>query len=312
MSTAVCTLFEGDYHYGVGALVNSLYQHGFRGTVWAGYRGNLPPWAIPLQQQKDGIEFEVAAGLKIRFEQIVTEVHFSNYKPAFIQHVWNAAGAGIDGIFYFDPDIVVRCHWGFFREWIRYGVALCEDVNSPIPETHPIRVGWRRFFSAAGITMTPRTHLYINAGFIGVAARDIEFISKWHELLSLVSKKIGDLREYDFPEKDRTDLFYRPDQDALNAAIEAVSIPVSLVGQEGMSFKPGGYIMVHAIGSSKPWTRSILADALKAMPPNDSDRAFLQASAAPITLYSPLRRQLNELSLTLASAIGRFWRRAGL
>ena len=33
--TAICTLFEGDYHLGLAAILNSLVRAGYAGTVWA-------------------------------------------------------------------------------------------------------------------------------------------------------------------------------------------------------------------------------------------------------------------------------------
>lgn len=44
MKTTLCTLFEGHYHFGVAALVNSLVAAGYEGTVWVGHRGPLPDW----------------------------------------------------------------------------------------------------------------------------------------------------------------------------------------------------------------------------------------------------------------------------
>ena len=42
MKTAMCPLFE-DYYCGASILAASLYQQGFRGDIWIGYRGTSPP-----------------------------------------------------------------------------------------------------------------------------------------------------------------------------------------------------------------------------------------------------------------------------
>jgi hypothetical protein len=64
MITAICTLFEGDYHYGVGVLVNSLYHQRFRGVVWAGYRGNLP-FQLYSRSQQFWKKFDICSGAVI-------------------------------------------------------------------------------------------------------------------------------------------------------------------------------------------------------------------------------------------------------
>src|SRR5579884_1111540 len=162
---AICTMFEGDYHFGLGALANSLYHGGYRGVLFAGFRGDLPPWA---KQNEDGY-LRIGEDFRIRFVRLATTVHFTNYKPDFMLSLWDSCCSSAEGLFYFDPDIVVRCRWTFFEEWISSGVALCVDVCGDMPDAHPIRNAWRRYYSQFGVQFRQKQNRYFNGGFIGVS-----------------------------------------------------------------------------------------------------------------------------------------------
>jgi len=124
MNSAVCTLFEGDYHYGVGALANSLYAQGYRGILYAGYRGELPPWAAGTGVRDQAAEFTAAQGLILRFIPLATKIHLTNFKPDFMLSLWRDHCPDAQSLFYFDPDITVIGRWTFFEEWVEAGVAL--------------------------------------------------------------------------------------------------------------------------------------------------------------------------------------------
>ncbi len=304
MSSAICTLFENHYHVGLAALVNSLYINGFRGAVWAGYRGPLPPWAKPICDNGKYAEFAAAPGCVLRFLKLSTEAHLTNYKPDFLLQLWDDHCAEADSLFYFDPDIVVKCRWSFFQDWADCGVCLCEDVNSPFLNSHPVREAWRRYYAPHGFSFPFHTDVYVNAGFIGLRERDRRFLHAWRMAQQLMAPAIGGLQNVFL--KDRTFLFHRTDQDALNVTVMTGTAEVSLIGREGMAFVPGGFTMAHAIGSPKPWEKSAIAEVLlRGRSPSAADRGFVQHMEQPIRLYSRLKTLWKRMDVKLAAGIGR-------
>lgn len=75
----VCTLFEGHYHLGVAALLNSMLNGGFSGHFWAGHRGPLPPWTAQLREIGENL-FELPNGARLRFEQVNGAMHLAHRK----------------------------------------------------------------------------------------------------------------------------------------------------------------------------------------------------------------------------------------
>jgi hypothetical protein len=314
----VCTLFEGDYHFGLGALTNSLYAHGFRGTIWAGYRGDLPPWAKPATAHSAYAEYQVAQGCVIRFLRLETTAHLTNFKPDFMLSILDQHDPACEALFYIDPDIVINEPWPSFEEWITCGVAVCEDVNSPFPVHHPRRVGWRRCFGKIGITLRPRDASYANGGFVGIARGNREFLVTWKRLQDAMWTVIGGAEFAGIPGGQSVagrsgffDCFGKTDQDALNAAIEAAGeIPVSFLGRQAMGFESGKAMLPHALGALKPWRNRLVRNALRGCGCPPTDRHYWRFVESPIRLYPNAVLQWRRVQLQVAAAIGRFYRRS--
>jgi len=304
----VVTLFEGDYHLGAAALINSLSAAGFCGSVVCGYRGPLPPWA--------GVAATLPA-INVNFVPLDTAMHLTNYKAEFLLRVWRDLHPQSTHLFYFDPDITIKARWSFFEEWADYGVALVEDVNSPLPESHPRRGAWRRCLAQRDRCVSRETPLYVNGGFIGLASAQVKFLYHWREAMALVGEEIGGLERSMFtPDPDRPEHqspdypFSKTDQDALNIAVMTSTQPVSIMGGEGMDFRPGGWTMAHALGAEKPWRKQLLRAALAGRGPTSADKRFWTHAAAPLPAFPPSVLAMRRSSLALAALLGRFYRRA--
>lgn len=306
MTTAVCTLFEKDYHLGTGALVNSLFDNGFRGIFWAGYRGDLPPWAHPIRSNGAYAEFKVAEDCYIRFVLLDTPRHFAYYKPDFMQYLWQHYCADADALCYFDPDITIKCPWSFFEAWVQHGLAVCEDINNYMPDDHPVRQAWKEYAQDHGLACHRPLQRYFNSGFVGVRKGDLNVLELWRGLIDMVGSEGSDLSH--FQRQDFAFPYIRNDQDAFNLALMLSTNPLSTVGPEGMDFVPGGQIMSHAAGAGakKPWKKAMARAALGGVAPTLADKRYWQYAESPIRLYSPPYVRWKKLDIKVGAAIGRF------
>jgi len=310
MTAAICTLFEGEFHLGLGALVNSLYASGYRGVVWAGYRGALPPWAAGAQSANGSAQFSPADGLTVRFIPLTTSAHLTNFKPDFMLSLWQDHCPDASSLFYFDPDITLMCRWSFFEEWVQAGIALCADVNPSLPPNHPLRHAWEKFYEPHGIHFQRQPSLYFNGGFVGLQRTQMEFLHCWQRLQELMNPAVNGLQNVNV--RDRSFLFCKTDQDALNVAAMACESPISPMGQDGMDFQHGGggYVMSHASGMDKPWSKPFVRKLLlRGQAPSRADKIYFRNVQSPIQLYPPLNLSYRRFSLRTASFLGRFMSR---
>ncbi len=312
MSSSVCTLFEGNYHHGVAGLVNSLYCNGFRGTVYAGYRGDLPPWSHKrtTKAEINGVKgdlLNICSDLSIFFLTLKTERHLANLKPEFVLKISQSVTPDTEFIFYFDPDIVIQSPWAFFESWATDSLALCEDVNPSFKRLHPIRKGWRHYFKKYNLDLPIDLDIYVNSGFVGFPRDASSFLTEWNKILQVMEKEGVNLASFS---AGNHDLFSFPDQDALNVTLMREHYPLSIAGQEAMAFKEGPHYMFHAVGSPKPWNKPYLWSALNGFPPSLADKAYWSNTEHPISLYSKAALSWNRLRVKIAAGIGRIIRRS--
>jgi hypothetical protein len=322
MKAAICTVFEGNYHFGVAALSNSLYNQGFRGTIYSGYRGKLPKWALQGKMEtigkwKDAITLSPVEGIQLVFLPIVTTYNMANYKPDFMLELWDGPAKNADALFYFDPDIVINDSWSCFEQWVNYGIAVCEDVNSPLQEFHPRRAGWRSYFKKNSIDLKFKNQIYVNAGFVGLLKTNILFLKLWMQLQEIMGPAIGGLENSIFLNQtyhstvlklDGFQIFDKPDQDALNAAIEAYPGIISYMGKDGMGFDLGKAFMSHALGGPKPWKTNYLLRAFNGRIPGNVDLSYWKNTGHPILAHSKGEIMKKKIAIKICKLIGRFYK----
>ncbi len=322
MNAAVCTIFEGHYHFGVAALSNSLYENGFKGDIYAGYRGVLPKWVLSGKKEtvgkwNDAIILAPVEGIRIIFLPIVTNYNMANYKPDFMLELWDGPAKDAEAFYYFDPDIVINDSWACYEQWVNCGVALCEDVNSPLQEFHPRRQGWKSYYKKHSIDLKFKNAIYVNAGFVGLLKKDITFLKLWVQMQELMAPAIGGLENSIFLNQSYNStvlkmegfqIFDKPDQDALNAAIEAFENPVSYIGKEGMGFTEGESTMSHGMGSPKPWKAHHLLRAIQGKIPRNLDVIYWKNCSYPVLAHSKWEIKRKSIGIKLAKVIGRFYK----
>ncbi len=307
---AVCTLFEGDYHLGLAAFLNSLVRAGYRGTVWAGYRGTLPPWVSQLKliESNNTDRYHVADDVTIVFVNLITNIHLANYKPQFMIDLFANHARDCRYLWYFDPDILLLMSWSYFANWQRFGVALCQEVvDNILPADAPLRQEWMELARRLGpINPRPLDHYY-NSGMVGVPSEHKELLTEWKRMIELAVSLGCDPTILGYGSRESP--FNQIDQDALNAAVMCTKCPLTTVGPQGMGFIFGASMaMYHAVGP-KPWRVSFLLRALEGLPPSGAMKCFLAHAGGPIRAYGTVRLRAKQLACSLASLIGRFYRR---
>lgn len=311
--TAVCTISKGDFHYGLGALANSLYRRGFRGVVWAGIGNETPPWAKPLRESDGYSEFAVGEGCVIRFVEDKTtfdQVVFN--KPAFMLDVWERHQPGAEAMFFFDSDIVVTKDWGYFEAWVSHGIALCEDMMS-MPSTHPIRLEMVEFAKEKGHECARIHDHYLNSGFVGIRKEHIGFLRLWQDFYE-DRVRSGSMRHTMRAKHSEARLAEMMDQDCLNVAAMATTHPLSIIGPEGMDFVPSCFAyyeaaMSHAVLQPKPWRKNIVLESLNSRAPSRTDILFWEHADKPIRMYPPRRLAMAGAQIFTAKILAKLARR---
>jgi len=314
MNSAICTLYEGHYHHGLAALSNSLYKNGFRGSVYIGFRGELPTWADSAVENdslewQDGKTLYVCEGLDLHFLPLTTNYHLTNYKADFMMRLWEGPGQNAGGMFYFDPDIVIKCPFSFYEKWTQQGIALVHEITAnDMTINNPIRGFWKSIIEENDEKVNHHITSYINGGFFGLIKEQIHFLEMFLKFQHLAESRYKvNLNTFDMT--NRTDPFFANDQDVINIAAMCTTAPLSEIGPEGMDFIHGGFTMSHAIGGPKPWRKRFISSALKGIPPSLADKAFWQNVGFPINTFNNETIKYKGLSIKVASFIGRFYRK---
>lgn len=299
---ALCTLYEGDYHYGLAALANSLFHSGFSGTLWAGTQGGRPPWYNGGASN----ETKLSNGMTIRFVDIETPYHFSHYKPWWMQDVLTVHAPESTYVAYFDPDIVVKAPWDFFHGWIERGIAVVGDYYEQIAESHLFRLHWREHAQKRGHETVRKLDRYFNGGFVGARRDQTDFLKVWADLLSGLPD-LGLPIDQLLP-ASKLHPFQMTDQDMLNAALECGDWQLATLPPSAMDLRGEvGQVMCHMTPGAKPWRCGYFMGQRRWRQRAHASRIYWQNVAGPIVPYGKRELIARRLDQRFATLFGRLY-----
>ena len=263
------TLAENKYFLGLSALLNSMVKQGkYIDKIVVGYRNELPKWLPELTPSKNGLSCKLNSGILLELVEMNGDLHMVHEKPKWFKYFTEVLEPEAEEYFFFDSDIVIVNRMSFFGEWVRQGVAICEDVNYSMNRNHPIRKQWAQFAKENNLEVRSQIDWYYNSGFLGWTKQTKHFLSEWETCFSIMAQRSGDMKQ--FRVNNRTHPVLSANQDSLNMAAMITDLPISTIGPEAMGFKNGMRLMSHPIGP-KPWNKKYIGDFLNGFQPRLSD-----------------------------------------
>lgn len=303
------SLAEDSYFLGLAALINSVVKNGsYIDKIVIGYRGKLPNWLPPLKNSKNGKYCTLTSGIEMELILLESNLHMVHEKPKWFKYLTEVLEPEASEFLFFDSDIVVLNRMSFFGEWVKQGIALCEDVNNDMHHNHPIRKQWAKMAIQDGVVIeNPLIDHYYNSGFLGWTRENKNFIDDWVTSFNIISKQSGDMKQ--FRVHDRTYVVLSANQDSLNLAVMITTLPVSTIGPEAMGFRYGLSLMSHPIGH-KPWHRNFFKEFFAGMPPRISDVIFWEnVNGSELNPYSKSKTRKNVLLCKSLRGLARFYKR---
>ncbi len=294
MKQAVCTLFDGHDHPGVGALVNSLHASGFSGRVICGHRGREPFWAEAARGLTGGID--------VRFVPITTLAPLGRHQPVFMQECWAAHSADAQHLYYFDPGIVLKTPWAVLARSAAGGVALCERDRADTSPRHPSFPACEDFLRDAGLPPARALERRFHSGFIGLPRNHRHLLEIWAQIIARAEHRIGALSRIKF--KQPPAFLPSPERDALDLALMVLDVPIVHIGAAAVP------LLSHVGGPRQPWRGGFLRDALRGQPPESAQKLFFRFAESPLRLFPAAELARLRLSLRSGALLGRLYRRA--
>jgi hypothetical protein len=228
--------------------------------------------------------------------------HLTLYKPHFMASVAREE-PDATSVMYFDPDIVVKCEWGFVDRWAGRGIAAVVDMLPLMPASSPIRAEWMELCDRLGIELRAteaKLDYYCNAGFVGVSRECWGFFDLWSHVVDVALAARQSPTDKVVPRPGGT----LGDQDSYNIALMAWAEKVCIMGPEASDFIPGE-VMSHAAGPRpKPWQGRFVRRALMGRPPARADRQYLLYRDGPFDPPGRRRMRSQFLSYKAGRAIG--------